>query len=92
MSLAVATDFTNALTDFGVTAALGSLSVRGIFDNGYADAFGEIAGSAPSLLCRDEDIAGTARGATLTIGATGYEVDNLIPDGTGFTRLLLSKA
>lgn len=73
-----------------VSAVVDGVTVDGIFDNAYGDAFG-VAGSVPTLSCASDDID-AAHGDAVTIGATSYTITNVEPDGTGMTRLTLQEA
>lgn len=78
------------LTDFGVALTLNAVAVRGIFDNGFASAFG-MDGGQPSLMVKSTDAAGTVRGHVAVVAAVNYTVQGIEPDGIGMTRLLLEK-
>lgn len=77
--------------DFGVTATVGVNSVDGIFDNEYITAF-DTTGTQPVFHCRSSDVSlySIARGTTLVINGTTYTVQNIEPDGTGMSKLVLS--
>ena len=82
-------DFAPYFADFGVDATLPSGAVvRGIFDNGFVDAFGvsdtEKAFTAPATA-----VSALVYGHTVTISGTAYTVAELQPDGTGVTRVRL---
>lgn len=84
-------NFDAYLQDFGVAVTLNSVSIRGIFDNGYADAF-DMAGTAPSILVKSSDAINAVRGTTAAIAATNYIVaEPPEADGTGMTKLRLQK-
>lgn len=76
--------------DFGIDAIVGGVACVGIFDESYAESFGVISGSSPSLLVNaavdaDHDTAVTANGMN-------YVVRGIEPDGSGFKRLRLEAA
>lgn len=75
--------------DFGVNATLNGASVRGIFDNQAAEAFGLVSGSNPVFLT--PSAANALQGQTLIIGAATYIVASVESDGTGLDRLQLEK-
>ena len=91
--------FTENLTDFfydehgfAVNATLGAATVTVIFDAAYADAFGLVAGTAPTALGISTQLATAAIGGTITINAVAYTITAIQPDGTGLTRLMLQEA
>ena len=75
--------------DFAVTATLAGVSVTGIFDNGYAEPFGEVEGRQPTFLLPTASAPIVAHGQSLVIGAATYKVRGVEPDGTGVTLLKL---
>jgi hypothetical protein len=77
------------LTDFGIVATVGGVSVRGIFDNAAADPFGVVAGTQPTLLIATADLGSAAVGTAAVIVGTTYSIAEIQPDGTGMTRLVL---
>lgn len=78
-------------TDFAATSAtLGGTAVSGIFDNGYAEAFG-MDGSAPSLTLKSSAAAAAAHGTAVVVDGVNYTVQGIEPDGTGVTKLILEK-
>lgn len=89
--MAFAESFAPYFADFGVDATLAGAPVRGIFDNGYSEAFaGMVAGSGP-VFHLPSSVAVT-RGNSLVIGAATYSVVGIEPDGQGLTILRLEKA
>jgi len=90
--MALVENFDAYLYDFGIPVVLNGVSIRGIFDNGYADVF-NTAGTAPSVLVKSSDATNTVRGTTAAIAATNYIVaEPPEADGTGMTKLRLEKA
>ncbi len=71
------------MKDFGIVATKSGVSISGIFDAAYADAFSMVSGNHPAFICADT--AGVARGNTLVINGTSYTVTVTEPDGTGLT-------
>lgn len=71
----------------------GTISVRGIFDDPYLDAqLGEyhLDTSAPRFLCKSSEVGDVARGDTITIGATVYDItESPMHDGTGMATIKL---
>jgi hypothetical protein len=84
-------DIAPFLTDFGIAATVGGVSVRGIFDAAYADALG-LSGTRPMLLVAAADVPAVAEGAAVTIGATSYTVESVRPDCAGMVQLFLSES
>lgn len=96
MSVESASDELGMLSDFGVNATVQGVSspVLGIFDDKYQviSADGEtIDSAAPMFLCRSIDVPAVVNGQTCQINSITYKIRSVQPDGTGFTRLILSK-
>lgn len=89
MTISAAAAFANAFADFGLAATVGGVSVFGIFDAEYANAFDVVAGSTPVLLVRSADVPAVTRGDAVVLNATSYTVADIQPDGQGLTRLIL---
>ena len=89
--MALVENFAAFMPDFGVDVTIGAETVRGIFDNGYAESFG-VAGSDPHVLVSAAEVATAALGDPVTIGAANYAIVGIEPDGTGMTRLKLETA
>lgn len=87
--MAFTEDYSVFVADFGVAAVIGGQSVTGIFDNGYASAFADISGSAPSLLLPTSDVGSAAVGNSITVSSVSYTIAERQDDGTGMTRLVL---
>jgi hypothetical protein len=47
--------------------------------------------SAPQAHCKTVDVANASRGDTLVVGGTTYYVQEVRPNGTGVTTLILSR-
>lgn len=73
-----------------VTKAGGD-TFEAIFDNGYAEAAGDIPveASSPFLSARTVDVASLVKNTLLTINGTPYRLARHEPDGTGMTRVVL---
>lgn len=82
--------FSSFLADFGVTATVGGVSVKGVFENGFADVFG-MDSAKPSLMCTSSDISAAARGTAVMVATISYTVASVEADGTGMTKLMLEK-
>lgn len=79
-----------SVDEFAVPATLAGAAVVGIFDNGYAEAFGAIAMRGPIFRLRTADAASATVGAALVVNGTdSYRVTSVQPDGTGITVLVL---
>lgn len=81
---------------FAVQATYEGRIINVIFDSEYQalEMLGGGVGvesSSPSALCKTSDVSNAKHGDTLTISGTTYYVTGVQPDGTGITRLLLSK-
>lgn len=86
-----AADTAAFITDFAIGLTVAGVPVRGIVDNGYAQAFGGmVSGTAPSVTVASTVVA--TRGDAVTIGGEAYVVTGVEPDGTGITTLRLDKA
>lgn len=77
------------------TATVAGLTVRAIFNNGYA--LGNVgllgmASSQPTLTLASADVSTDPVGAAVLVGAVAYVVAAHEPDGTGVSRLLLEVA
>jgi hypothetical protein len=46
---------------------------------------------SPQVLCKTADVANAFRGDTFVVGGTTYYVQEVQPDGTGVTTLILSR-
>lgn len=77
--------------EFGSTALVGGVGVRGLFDRKYTETL-ETAGYAPVFTCAAADVSDIAQGDPLTIDGTAYTVVSVEPDGTGLVRLVLGEA
>lgn len=76
--------------DHGIEATIGAATVAGLFDNGYAEAFGIAAGSKPTFLCAVADLPALTLGTTTAvIDGTTYTIVESQPEGHGLTLLVL---
>lgn len=84
-------DLAAMMLDFGSTATLDGVTVRGIFDADYQllDAGGSLAGSAPVFLLPTSDVPSPVAGLLLVHNTVTYKVVEPMPDGTGVTALRL---
>ena len=46
---------------------------------------------SPQALCKTADVGNASRGDTLVVNGTSYYVQEVRPDGTGITTLILSR-
>jgi hypothetical protein len=83
------TDFFWVSGGFAENATIGAATVPVIFDNAAADPLGIVAGTRPEALAVEADVASIAVGDTVTIRSVAYTVAEILPDGTGLTRLML---
>lgn len=91
------TDFFET-TDFAESASYtpagGSAStIYVIFDNEFALSTVGVGyeNLAPQVLAKTSDVSGATNGATIVINSVTYYVIGVEPDGTGISRLILSK-
>jgi hypothetical protein len=80
------------MADFGADVIIGATAVRGLFDNGYQEAFGLVSGSSPAVLLPDASASLAAVGDSVIVGGHSFAVTAIEPDGTGMTRLRLESA
>jgi len=86
-----ASDLSLFFTDFAIDVTVAGMPARGIFDNGFANAFsGMIDGTSPVLHLLSS--VPVSRGDTVIISAASYIVTGVQPDGTGVTQLRLEDA
>lgn len=80
---------------FGVNGVYdGTTTVETIFDDSFERInldTGEVEGSSPQVVIKTSAIANIAHGKTLLINSITYYIRGVQPDGTGMTRLILSK-
>jgi hypothetical protein len=87
-------DLAGMFVDFGIDATYGASTIQVIFDNEFlaASAFDiEVESREPKCYVKESDVSGIDQGDTLVINSTTYYVIKVEPDGTGLTRLILSK-
>ena len=82
-------EFMDTTYGFAMTVTLAGAPCAAIFDNGYANAFGDIAGSQPALLMSTVAAGSATTGTAVTVNSTAYTVAERQDDGTGMTRLVL---
>ena len=72
-----------------------SVEIPVIFDSEYSvsEGIGEpgIGLASPQALCRTADVENASRDDTLAVGGTTYHIQEVRPDGTGITTLILSR-
>jgi hypothetical protein len=90
--MALVENLSGFFNDFGVSATVGGVSLRGIFDNQFGNAFGLASGSNPMLIVRASDVPTATAGTTVAIGAASYVVTDVELDGTGLCVLRLDSA
>lgn len=74
----------------GDTALLDGASVNGIFQNGYAEAFG-MAAHDSRFTCPAAATDTTTQASVLVVRGITYRVRSIQPDGTGVCTLLLER-
>jgi hypothetical protein len=77
--------------DFGDAGTLAGQAVRGIFDNAVRDQVGVLV-PEPSYQLPTASVPALSFGATLSIPQGVFTVREHLPDGTGMSLLLLSRA
>jgi len=85
-------DFASSATFTDVSAGTSS-TVKGIFDKESVEqAIGEagIIEEVPVFTCKTSDVSDATFNDTLVIDSVTYYIKELLPDGTGVTRITLS--
>ena len=85
-------DFASSATFTDVSAGTSS-TIKGIFDKESVEqAVGEAAiiEEVPIFTCKTSDVSDATFNDTLVIDSTTYYIKELLPDGTGVTRITLS--
>ena len=77
----------NATADFGA-----GLTVDGIFNNGYAESFGLVSGSKPSITLPRAPVSAIVEGASVSINSVAYTVATIENDGAGARVMHLEAA
>lgn len=85
-----ASDLQVFFRDSGVDALINGVTVRVLFDNGFADALG-VAGTSPTALCIAADIDANPTGQSFVLDGVTYEVKTPRPDGHGMVVLELEE-
>lgn len=80
----------DALDDEGASSIIVERNVECLFDRAYIQV-GNTESYHPVALCRDEDLVYLKTGHRVMIKGHVWRVDERMPDGTGFTQLLLKK-
>lgn len=85
--------FMDTSNGFAITATVGGVSVKGIFNGGYqansASAYG-VESSSSSFTCKSDDLPGsTDESTTAVIALVTYYVRDIENDGSGITTLTL---
>lgn len=69
-------------------------TLDGLFDDAF-EAISPVTGAVeltrPQFVCRAADVAALRQNDWLEVGTVAYRIVGIEPDGTGVTRLLLSK-
>ena len=85
-------DFASSATFIDVSAGTSS-TVKGIFDKESVEqAVGEagLIEEVPVFTCKTSDVSDATFNDTLVIDGTTYYIKEILPDGTGVTRITLS--
>ena len=85
-------DFASSATFTDVSAGTSS-TVKGIFDKESVEqAIGEagLIEEVPVFTCKTSDVSDATFNDTLVIDSTTYYIKEILPDGTGVTRITLS--
>ena len=85
-------DFAKSATFADVSAGTSS-TVTGIFDKESVEQSVGEAGlieEVPVFTCKSSDVSAATFNDTLVINSTTYYIKELLPDGTGVTRITLS--
>lgn len=93
--MAFVEDLSTYLADFGDAGTLDGAAVRGIYDApAVTQGLGEIAATAaePQLQLPTAQVPAAVFGKVLVIPQGAFTVREHIPDGTGMSLLLLTKA
>lgn len=93
--MAFTEDFSTFLADFGDDGTLDGVAVRGIFDApSAAQALGNTSASAqePQFQLPTASVPAGVFNKVLTVPQGSYRVHEHLPDGTGMSLLLLTKA
>lgn len=89
MTIETESDRAFFLEEFGVPCRhSGSNEFLALFDNEYAEVL-EVETRSPSILARTSDVQYIAEDDTVTVNGTDYTAKTHMPDGEGFTRLIL---
>ena len=85
-------DFASSATFTDVSAGTSS-TIKGIFDKESVEQEVGEAGlieEVPVFTCKTSDVSSATFNDTLVINSTTYYIKELLPDGTGVTRITLS--
>jgi hypothetical protein len=87
-------DLSAFYADFGESVTVAGSSISAIFDSGYGEAAGIVAGTVPRLRCRASDVSGVAIGAAVVRAGTNYTVRGreAVPPDELETVLVLERA
>lgn len=77
------------VSDFGVDMTVGGVTVRGLFEADYREAFG-VSGVNAAVLVSASVVAD--QDTAVVVNSTAYVVRAIEPDSAGFKRLLLEES
>jgi len=86
--LALFAQVPDALDEQGQAAVIVQRNVAGLFDRAYR-LIGEHEGYHPVFLCVDEDVQYLKQHHRIMVKGQVWRIDGRMPDGTGFTQLVL---
>lgn len=80
------------VADFADAATLDGVSVSGIFDSGYEEAYGMTTHEARFTMAASATTAAATTASVLVVRSTTYRVRSVQNDGIGVTVLLLERS
>lgn len=80
--------------EFAIEVTYNLTTFNGIYDNAFIDdQQGGIQAETldPQIMVKTSDVSGLTHGETMTVNSVAYKVREIQPDGTGLTRILLTR-
>ncbi len=80
--------------EFAIEVTYNLVTFNGIYDNAFIeDQQGQIQIETlePQIMVKTSDVTGLTHGETMTVNSVAYKVKEIQPDGTGITRILLTR-
>lgn len=88
-------NLTAFFADFGTPCTIGARQVSGIYKAPYAPGLGSLMEerTEPTLLCIADDVADIKHGTTVKVEGQSarFVIGGFEPEGTGLTRLILTR-